>query len=205
MIGHSSRCVILRRSVANEKGPIAGLRKQELAHELAQDAVILRRCLPTTRFCQRGHAAIRRKEMRINPAAFLVEPDIEKTLITPGRGRWLRHLLDRILFEKFARRGQWQLIFRRRQNHVLKENWSLKPPMAEEFGIERHCHNWIPIISLQTLKFGDASLDKMMGMPVGRFDRARAIVNLFRTVATGNAMIFNSGKAISGERCKLLG
>src|SRR5205807_5212878 len=204
MIGHSSRCIILRRSVADEKGPIARLRKQELARELAQGAVIISRCLTTTRFCQRGHAGVRREEMRINPAAFLIEPDIEKTLITPTRGRRLRHLLGRIFPEKFARGGQRQVIFRSRQNHMLKENWSLKPPMPEEFGIERHCHNWIPIISLQTLKSGDASLDKMMGMPAGRFDRGRAIINLFRNVATGDAMIFNSGKAVFGERCKLL-
>src|SRR5437588_4580001 len=190
MIGHSSRCIILRRSVADEKGPIARLRKQELARELAQGAVIISRCLTTTRFCQRGHACVRREEMRINPAAFLIEPDIEKTLITPTRCHRLRHWLGRILLEKFARRGQRQVIFRRRQNQMLKENWSLKPPMPEEFGIERHCRNSIPIISLPTLKFGDASLDKMPGMPAGRLFRGRAIVNLFRNVATSNAMIF---------------
>src|SRR5206468_9165020 len=111
---------------------------------------------------------------------------------------WLRHLLGRILLEKFARRGQRQLVFRRRQNHVLKKNRSLKPPMPEEFGIKRYGHNWIPIISLQTLKFGDASLDKMMGMPAGHFFRGCAIINLFRNVATGDAMVFNSAKAVSG-------
>src|SRR5882762_3747545 len=158
MIGHSLSCVILRRSVADEKCPIARLREQELARELTQDAVVISHWLPATRFCQRGHAGVRRQKMRINPATFLIEPDIKKTLITPTGSRRLRHLLSRILLKKFARRGQWQLIFRRRQNDVLKENWSLKPPMSEEFGIERHCHNWIPIISLQTLKFGDASL-----------------------------------------------
>src|SRR5207248_3914216 len=100
--------------------------------------------------------------MRINPAAFLIEPDIEKTLITPTRCRWLRHLLSRILLEKFARRGQRQFIFRCRKNQVLKKDWSFGPPMSEELGIERHCHNWIPVISLQTLKFGGAPLDKMM-------------------------------------------
>ncbi len=35
MIGHSLRCVILRCAVADEKRPIAGLREQELARELA--------------------------------------------------------------------------------------------------------------------------------------------------------------------------
>src|SRR5882724_7544792 len=68
MNGHSLRCVILRRSVANEKCPIARLREQELARELTQDAVIISPWLPATRFCQRGHAAVRRQKMRINPA-----------------------------------------------------------------------------------------------------------------------------------------
>jgi hypothetical protein len=77
--------------------------------------------------------------------------------------------------------------------------------MSEELGIEGHCHNWIPVISLQTLKFGGAPLDKMMGMPAGRFFRDCAIINLFGNVATSDAMIFNSGKAVSGQRCKLLG
>src|SRR5437773_5395137 len=198
MIGHSLPCIIFRCAVANEKCPIAGLREQELACELAQDAVIICRYLPATRFCQHGHAGVRREKMRINPAAFLIEPDIEKTLITPTRCRWLRHLLSRILLEKFARRGERQFIFRCRKNQVLKKDWSFKPPMSEELGIERHCHNWIPVISLQTLKFGGATLDKMMGMPVGRFFRGCAIINLFRNVATGDAMIFNSGKAVSG-------
>src|SRR6266403_370317 len=198
MNGHSLGCVILRRSVANEKCPIAGLREQELARELTQDAVIISAWLPATRFCQRGHAAVRCQKMRINPATFLIEPDIKKTLITPTGGRRLRHLFGRILLEKFARRGQRQFIFRRRQNQVLKKNWSFKPPMSEEFGIERRCHDWIPIISLQTLKFGDASLDKMMGMPAGRFARGRAIINLFRNIAAGDAMIFYSRKAVSG-------
>src|SRR2546421_3891032 len=198
MNGHSLGCVILRRSVANEKCPIARLREQELARELTQDAVIISPRLPATRFCQRGHAAVRRQKMRINPATFLIEPDIKKTLITPAGGRRLRHLLGRILFEKFARRDQRQFIFRHRQNQVLKKNWSFKPPMPEEFGIERHCHDWIPIISLQTLKFGDASLDKMMGMPAGRFFRDRAIINLFRNTAAGDAMVFYSRKVVSG-------
>src|SRR5207237_1675228 len=179
MIGHSLRCVILRCAVADEKRPIAGLRKQELARELAQSAVIISRCLTTTRFCQRGHAGVRREEMRINPAAFLIEPDIEKTLITPTRCHRLRHLLGRIFLEKFARRGQRQVIFRRRQNQMLKENWSLKPPMPEEFSIERHCHNSIPIIILLTLKFGDPSLAKMPGMPAGRLSRGPPSDNVF--------------------------
>src|SRR5438874_11504538 len=197
MIGHSLRCVILRRSVADEKRPIARLREQELARELTQDAVVISRCLRATRFCQRGHTGVPREKMWINPATFLIEPDIKKTLITPTGGRRLRQLLGRILLEKFARRGQRQLIFRRRQNQVLKKNWSFKPPMSEEFGIERHCHDWIPIISLQALKFGDASLDKMMGMSAGRFFRRRAIINLFRHTAAGDAMIFYSRKAVS--------
>src|SRR6266404_2698369 len=197
MNGHSLGCVILRRSVANEKCPIARLREQELARELTQDAVIISPWLPATRFCQRGHAAVRRQKMRINPATFLIEPDIKKTLITPTGGRRLRHLLGRILLEKFARRGQRQFIFRRRQNQVLKKNWSFKPPMSEEFGIKRHCHDWIPIFSLQTLKFVDASLHKMTGMSAGGFFRGRAIINLFRNIVAGNAMIFYSRKAVS--------
>src|SRR6266513_4514762 len=205
MIGHSLRCIIFRCAVANEKCPIAGLREQELACELAQDAVIICRYLPTARFCQRGHAGVRREKVWINPAAFLIEPDIQKTLITPTRCRWFCHLLGRILLEKFARRGQWQVIFRRLQNHMLKKDWSLKPPMSEELGIERHCHNWIPIISLQTLKFGDAPLNKMMSMPAGFLLRGRAIVSLFRNIAASNAMIFNSGKVVPGQRCELLG
>src|SRR5437763_14277456 len=163
MNGHSLGCVILRRSVGNEKCPVARLREQELARGLTQDAVIIGPGLPATRFCQRGHAAVRRQKMRINPATFLIEPDIKKTLSTPAVGRRLRHLLGRILFEKFAGRGQRQFIFRRRQNQVLKKNWSFKPPMTEEYGIERHCHAWIPIISLQALKFGYTSLDKNKG------------------------------------------
>src|SRR6266480_5145725 len=188
MIGHSLGCIILRCAVADEKRPIAGLREQELARELAQDPFIISRCLTATRFCQHGHAGVRREKMRINPAAFLIEPDIEKTLITPTRCRWLRHLLSRILLEKFARRGERQFIFRSRYNHVLKKDRSLKPPMSEELGVERHCHNWTPVISLQTLKFGGAPLDKMIGMPAGRFFRGCAIINLFRNVATGDAM-----------------
>src|SRR5947207_14836188 len=189
MNGHSLGCVILRRSVANEKCPIARLREQELARELTQDAVIISPRLPATRFCQRGHAAVRRQKMRINPATFLIEPDIKKTLITPAGGRRLRHLLGRILFEKFARRGQRQFIFRRRQNQVLKKSWSFKPPMSEEFGIEGHCHDWIPIISLQTLKFGDAFLDKMMGMPASCVFRSREIVNWLRNTTAADTMI----------------
>src|SRR5207302_11203474 len=143
--------------------------------------------------------------MRINPTAFLIEPDIEKTLITPARCCRFCQLLSGILLEKFARRGQRQFIFRGRKNHVLKKNRSLKPPMPEKFGIERHRHDWIPIIRLQTLKFGDASLDKMLGMPAGHFFRGHAIINLFRSVATGDAMIFDSSKVVSGQRCKLFG
>src|SRR5947209_5159452 len=112
MIGHSSRCVVFRCAVANEKCPIAGLREQELARELAQGAFVISCCIPATRFCQRRHAGVRREEKRINPAAFLIEPDIEKTLITPARGCRLRHLLGWILPEKFAWRSQWQFIFR---------------------------------------------------------------------------------------------
>ena len=81
---------------------------------------------------------------------------------------------------------------------MFKKDRSLKPPMSEKLGVERHYHNWIPVISLQALMFGGASLDKMMGMPAGRFFRGCAIINLFRNVATGDAMIFNSGKAVSG-------
>src|SRR5437764_13573356 len=127
--------------------------------------------------------------MPIKPATFLIEPGIKKTFISPAGGRRLRHLLGRILFEKFARRDQRQFIFRHRQNQVLKKNWSFKPPMPEEFGIERHYHDWIPIISLQTLKFGDASLDKMMGMPAGRFFRDRAIINLFCYTSAVEAIV----------------
>src|SRR5438046_9523486 len=90
MNGHSLGCVILRRSVANEKCPIARLREQELARELTHDAVIISPRLPATRFCQRSHAAVRRQKMRINPATFLIKPEIKKTLITPAEGR--RHL-----------------------------------------------------------------------------------------------------------------
>src|SRR6266481_6538590 len=129
MIGHSLSCVIFRCAVANEKRPIAGLREQELARELTQDAVVISRCFRATRFCQRGHAGVRRQKMRINPATFLIEPDVKKTLNTPTRCRWLGHLLGRILLEKFAWRDQRQLIFGRRQNQVLKKNWSFKPPM----------------------------------------------------------------------------
>src|SRR4029079_533441 len=132
MNAHSWGCIILRRSVADEKCPIARLREQELARELTQDALLISLC-PATRFCQCGHAVVRRQKMRINPATFLIEPDTKKTLITPTGGRRLRHLLGRILFEKFARRGQRQFIFRRRQNQVLKKKWSFKPPMSEKF------------------------------------------------------------------------
>src|SRR5438094_9819117 len=114
MIDYSLRCVILGCDTANEIRPIAGLREQGLPRELAQDAVIISRCLTATRFCQHGHAGVRREKMRINPTAFLIEPDVEKTLITPTRCRWLRHLLGRILLEKFARCGERQFIFRSR-------------------------------------------------------------------------------------------
>ena len=199
MIGHSLRSVIIRCAVADERRPIAGLREQEFARELAQDAIIISHCLSATRFCQRGHASVRREKMWINPAAFLIEPDTQKTLITPARGRWLRHLLGRILLEKLARRGQPRSVFRSRQNHLLKKDRSLKPPMSEELGIERHCHNWIPVVSSQTLKFGGTPFGKMVSMPACHFFRGRAIIKLFRrNLTAGNAMIFNSGKAVFG-------
>src|SRR5204862_7355777 len=170
----------------------------EAARRATQGAVLIRPCPPGRPLCQSGHGAVPRQKMRINPASFPFEPDIKKTLNTPAGGRRLRHLLGRILFEKFARRDQRQFIFRHRQNQVLKKNWSFKPPMPEEFGIERHCHDWIPIISLQTLKFGDASLDKMMGMPAGRSFRDGTIISLFRNTAAGDAMVFYSRKVVSG-------
>src|ERR1700730_9354028 len=165
MIGHSFGCIIFRGSVANEKCPVTGLREKELACELAQDALIIPRCLPASGFCQRGHAGVRREKMLKNPDAFLVEPDIEKTLITPTRCCRFRYLLSGILLEKFARHGQRRFIFRGRKNHVLKKNRSLKPPMPEEFGIKRYCHDWIPVSSCHTFQFGNAALDKMVGMP----------------------------------------
>src|SRR5207244_13263476 len=102
MNGHSLGCVILRRSVANEKCPIARLREQELARELTQDAVIISPCLPATRFCQRGHAAVRRQKMRINPATFLFEPDMKKKLIYPAGGCRICHLLDSLYVDIFV-------------------------------------------------------------------------------------------------------
>src|SRR5438270_43107 len=111
---------------------------------------------------------------------------------------WKQIIFGFALGEKFTRRGQRQFIFRCRKKQVLKKDWYFEPPMSEELCIERHCHNWIPVISLQTLKFGGAPLDKMMGMPAGRFFRGRTIINLFRDVAAGDAMIFNSGKAVAG-------
>src|SRR5438067_12512105 len=105
MIGQSLRCVILRRSVADEKCPIAGLREQELSRELTKNAVIISRCLLATRFCQLGHAGVGGQKMRINPATFLIETDIKNTLITPTGGLRLRHLLGGLFLEKFARRG----------------------------------------------------------------------------------------------------
>src|SRR5437763_5422556 len=106
MISHSFSGVVFRGVVANEKGPIAGLRKEKLARELAQDAFVISSRLLAAQFCQCAHPCVRRKKVRVNPAAFLIQPDIEETLITPAR-RWeFAYLLSRILLQKLARRCQ---------------------------------------------------------------------------------------------------
>src|SRR5262249_42317830 len=85
MIAHSFSGVIFRGVVANEEGPIAGLRKKKLAHELAQDAFVISSRLSAARFYQCAHPCVRHKKVWVNPATFLIQPDIEETMITPAR------------------------------------------------------------------------------------------------------------------------
>lgn len=85
MIAHSFGGVVFRGGVANEEGPIAGLRKKKLAYELAQDAFVISGRFSTARFCQCGHTRVRREKVGVNPGAFLIQPDIKETLITPAR------------------------------------------------------------------------------------------------------------------------
>src|SRR5690348_12481729 len=103
MIAHSFGGVVFSGGVANEEGPITGLREEKLARELAQDTLIVRCYLSVPRFCQGAHACVCRKKVWVNPATFVVQPDIEEPLIAPARRCWLDYLLRGILLQKFAR------------------------------------------------------------------------------------------------------
>src|SRR5438552_4890467 len=143
MIGDSFGGVLFRGVMANEEGPIAGLRKEKRSHELAQDTFVIRSHFAGARFCQRSDARVRGKKVRVNPAAFLIQPDIKETLITPARHCRVGDLFSRILRQKLARCCQQQLVFCSRENDVLKEDWSLKPPMPEQFSVEWRDHEGV--------------------------------------------------------------
>ena len=138
--------------------------------------------------------------MRINPAAFLIQPDIKKTLITPARGCGLAHLLSRILL-----RNSLGVVSSSLFSAAARMTCSRKIGPSNHQCPKSSASNGTVIIGFQssactTLQFGDASLHKMMGMPAGRLFRGRTIINLFhRNVAAGNAMIFNSGKLPFGK------
>src|SRR5689334_21529180 len=121
MIAHSVGGVVLRGSVANEEGPITGLRQKKLTRELAQDAVIIRCCLSVPRFCQSPHARVCGKKMWVNPATLVVQPDIEEALITPARCCRFDDLLCGIFLQKFARCSQRKHAFCGGENDMLKK------------------------------------------------------------------------------------
>ena len=52
------------------------------------------------------------------------------------------------------------------------------------------------VVPAERREYGKAEVE-LQGGP-GRFFRGRTIINLFRDVAAGDAMIFNSGKAVAG-------
>src|SRR5437763_17168248 len=71
MISHSLSGVVFRGVVANEKGPIAGLRKEKLARQMAHATVVISsRRLAARRF-QYAPTRARPHEQSANPGAVL--------------------------------------------------------------------------------------------------------------------------------------
>src|SRR5438067_1588331 len=96
--------ILGRCGVADEKRPVARLSEKQLARELAEEAVLDRPGLLRVRSSQRGHPVLSSVQLRVNPAAFLVQPDIEKSAVAPTGARWLHDLQCRTMSQKIGRR-----------------------------------------------------------------------------------------------------
>ena len=79
--------------------------------------------------------------------------------------------------------------------------------MAEKLGVEWNGHNGMPIVGTKAFDISKALLDKMARVFACRHFCRRTIINFFRLIPTGHAVIFNAGKlwAVRGEWRKFLG
>src|SRR6267142_4614726 len=95
-------------------------------------------------------------EMRINPGVVLVQPDSKISVLAPARCCGCDRLLRRVISQECGRGGELKIRLtgrdlprkakilvrvRRLTNERVEKLWSLKPPMAKQFGVERCDHN----------------------------------------------------------------
>jgi len=139
---------------------------------------------------------VRREKMRINPAAFLIEPDIEKTLITPTR----LSLAPSLVESDFAReiRSAWSAanLFSAAAESGAQEDWSFDHHVRRA----RHRRHCIIGSSHQLADFEvrRRTARQNDGHAGGPFSAAHDH-KFVRDVAAGDAMIFNSGKLLPGN------
>src|SRR5580765_5847252 len=89
-------------------------------------------------FCEVDHRLRCRIELRINPGVTRIEPDGEMAVLAPRGSSGLNDLLRRMRSQIFTRRCEQEIPFVSCvANELFQENWSFKPPVPEQFRIER--------------------------------------------------------------------
>src|SRR5262245_45375755 len=136
-------------------------------------------------------------QLRINPSILFVEPDAAKALLTPARGIRFDELLGRTRREEFTGRSKLEVfaLACRATEKRFKKEWSFKPPMPEELGVEWTNDN--RIFESHGGQLAEAYLTfrkKIIGVLIRHSLRHGRIVRLFLTIWITNPIVFEAGE-----------
>src|SRR3981081_3927990 len=118
--------------------------------------------------------------MRINPGVGRIEPNFEMTFIPPGRCGRLDRLLGRMAGQIFARRRELKILLVERDfaDEELEKARSFKPPMSEQFRVERNDDDRIDIERRDLAQLPATLLEKMIRVRISRLFRLFTIVKI---------------------------